>query len=45
LNDNFKLVEMINNTLSPTQHTIEAAAEVAEIKVMIKSVAFTIIVK
>ena len=45
LNDNFKLVEMINNTLSLIQYTIEAAVEVTEIKVMIKLVAFTIIVK
>ena len=45
LNDNFKLVEMINNTLLLTQYTIEAVAEVAEIKAMIKLVVFTIIVK
>ena len=45
LNDKFKLVEMINNTLLRIQYTIEAAAEVAEIKAMIKLVAFTIIVK
>ena len=35
LNDNLKLVNMINSTLSPTQFTLKAAAEVAEIKELI----------
>ena len=45
LNDNLKLVRMINSTMLLTQYTIEVVAEVAEIKVIIKSVTFTIIVK
>ena len=45
MNDNLKLVGMINSTLSLTQYTIEVAAKVVAIKTMIKSVQFTIIVK
>ena len=41
-NDNLKLVQMINNELSLTQFIIQVAAEVAEIKELIKSAQFNI---
>ena len=42
-NDNYKLIQMINNKLSPTQFAQEAAAEVLTIKQIIKKLLIEII--
>ena len=45
MNNNFKLVQMINNKLLLIQLASEAVAEIAEIKELIQSAQFKIIVK
>ena len=45
MNDNFKLVQMINNELLPIQLALEAVAEVAAIKELIQLAQFNIVVK
>jgi len=45
MNDNFKLIQIINNELSPIQLTSEAAAEVIAIKELIQLAQFNIVVK
>jgi len=45
MNNNFKLIQIINNELSPIQLASEAAAEVTAIKELIQLAQFNIVVK